>query len=172
MPVAPTSYLELHALLLRADAFHALVPFDERYIGARDHADMWLELDARGECALVDPAVVVRYPWARLRPMDYAFYLPRWSDAWGERSYEAFNRDRRLTDDAIDDVFRAGHRKRRFEGAWWWPTGHNMTARGVRQLSRAVDAVATPTAVRWSDRRRARAGTARVAHVASWDPGA
>jgi GT2 family glycosyltransferase len=172
MPVAPTRYLELHAVLLRADAFHALVPLDERYIAARDHADMWLELDARGERALVDPAVVVRYPRARLRPIDYPFYLPRWSDAWGERSYEVFNREHRLTDDSIDDVFRAGHRTRRFEGAWRWPTGHSVTARGTRQVVRAIDAVATPTAVWWSDRRRARAGAARIVHMASWDPGA
>jgi GT2 family glycosyltransferase len=171
MSVMPTSYLELHALLLRGDAFHALVPFDERYIGARDHADIWLELDARGETACVDPAVVVHYPRARLRLMDYAFYLPRWSDAWAERSFRAFNSERRLTEDSIDDVFRAGHHKRRFEGAWRWPAGRRLTARGTRQAMRAVDAVATPAAVWWSDRRRAHAGAARVAHAASWDTG-
>jgi GT2 family glycosyltransferase len=171
LTVAPTSYLELHALLLRGDVFDALVPFDERYVGARDHADMWLAIAARGEVACVDPVVVVRYPRARLRPTDYRFYLPRWSDAWAERSFRAFNAAHGITDDGIDDVFRAGHRRRRFEGAWGWPQGRTLGARGARKAIRAVDAIATPAAVWRSDRRRARAGAARVAHAASWDRG-
>lgn len=166
-----TEYVEPHCLLARVDALRRIGPFDEALIAAREHSTLSLQVTEMGGEIWLEPSVVVRYPWPKRNTLaDYRFYLPRWSDAWAERSFHRFNDTWRLTDLTIDDIFRMGHRERRL-GRPPEP-GEGLRGRGRRMMYRArgaLDRVVTPLAVRACDRRRARAGPARVLHRASWD---
>ena len=165
---APTEYLELHCVLVRTQLFEQIGLFDEELIAARDHADLWLKAAAVG-AASPEPAVNVRYTWPkRLRPTDYRFYLPRWSDEWSERSYSRFNARWQLADTSIDDVFRratldspperltasADPRRVRL-----WRAGRRAR-RGLDMLLTPIVACRRPSAVL--------AAAHRAVHAASW----
>ena len=168
---APTEYVEAHCLLARVDALQRIGPFDEALVAAREHTTLALQVSALGGGIWLEPSVVVRYPWPkRNTPGDYRFYLPRWSDEWAERSFRRFNETWQLTDVAIDDIFRQGHLERRIGRR---PArGNGVRARSQRLVlsaRRGLDRFVTPLAVKACDRRRARRGSARVLHTASWD---
>lgn len=166
-----TEYVEPHCLLARTDVLRRIGPFDEGLVAAREHSTLSLQVTARGGEIWLEPSVVVRYPWPKRNTLaDYRFYLPRWSDEWAERSFRRFNETWRLTDLAIDDIFRQGHRERRFEQRpepdhGRWARAGAMARRGRR----GIDRVVTPLAVRACDRRRDRAAPPRVLHAASWE---
>jgi GT2 family glycosyltransferase len=89
-----TELIELHCLLARRAFLDQLGPFDEAYLAGRDETDLSLEAKRHGWTVWVEPAVVVGYPSPkRLLPFDYSYYLPRWSDAWWDRSLRAFQRN-------------------------------------------------------------------------------
>jgi GT2 family glycosyltransferase len=167
----PTELVELHCLLARRECLELIGPFDESFVAGREETDLSLLAARRGWTALLEPAVVVGYPSPkRLSARDYAYYLPRWSDAWSDRSFRAFHRKWGLGDDATGEPFRTGHRARRI-GRWpgtepGWPGHRRRLAWKVR---RVLDLVVTPVAVVAADRRRRRAAPARVVHTASWD---
>jgi GT2 family glycosyltransferase len=168
LPRAPSELVELHCVLLRTSVLRHLGSFDEDLVAAREEADLALRLADISEQIVVDPSVVVRYLWPkRLRASDRSFFRARWSAAWGERSFVAFNRKWHVTDTSIDETFHQGHLQRRIGT---WPHAGGWTAKARWKARRAVDVVATPLAVRAEDRRRTRAGPARVVHRASWDP--
>jgi GT2 family glycosyltransferase len=164
---APSELVELHCVLLRVEVLRRLGPFDEDLVAAREEADLSLRLAGIGERIVVDPSVVVRYLWPkRLHPSDRPFFRARWSADWAARSFAAFNRKWGIADPAMDESFHQGHADRRVGG---WPHSGGWTAKAAWKARRAVDVVATPLAVRAEDRRRRRAGPARVVHRASWD---
>jgi len=75
-----------------------------------------------------------------------------------------------LSDDAIDDIYRDGHRQRTLGGRP--PRGSNLGARWGRmryRARRAITVVVTPMLVRAVDRRRSRCAPARILNRASWD---
>jgi GT2 family glycosyltransferase len=168
---APTEYLETHCALARADALQRVGPFDEGLIAAREHTTLALQVSALGGGIWLEPSVVVRYPWPKRNTLaDWRFYLPRWSDEWADRSFRRFNETWQLTDLAIDDVYREGHLERRLGQRR--VTGNGIRARTkrlIRGVRSGLDRVVTPLAVKASDRRRARRGSVRVLHTASWD---
>jgi GT2 family glycosyltransferase len=168
---ARTEYVEPHCLLARVDVLRRIGPFDEALIAAREHSTLSLQVTAMGGEIWLEPSVVVRYPWPKRNTLaDYRFYLPRWSDAWAERSFRRFNDTWQLTDLTIDDVFREGHRERRLGRPPEPEDGLRGRARHMAYRARgALDRVVTPLAVDACERRRARAGPARVLHHASWD---
>jgi GT2 family glycosyltransferase len=167
----PTEYVEAHCLLARVDALRRIGPFDEALVAAREHSTLSLQVTGMGGEIWFEPSVVVRYPWPKRNTLaDYRFYLPRWSDAWADRSFERFNDTWQLTDLAIDDVFREGHRERRLGPQP--ESGDGVRGRARQMIYRArgaLDRVVTPLAVVACERRRARAGPARVIHRARWD---
>jgi hypothetical protein len=163
--------IELHCALARTDALHRVGPFDEQLLVARDHTDLGLKVRQAGGSVWLEPLAVVRYQWPKkLRLTDYPFYLARWSDQLGERSYERFNSTWGLRDTRIDEVFRRGHRIRRWGGQPPRQPGLRGRVRLWRHRARrAVDMVVTPIAVGAVERRRAKAAPAAVVHCASWD---
>jgi GT2 family glycosyltransferase len=167
----PTELVELHCLLARRACLERIVPFDETLLAGREETDLSMYAAQHGWTAWLEPAVVVGYPSPkRLRPSDYAYYLPRWSDAWSDRSFRAFHRKWGLGDHATTERFRVGHRERRIGTC----PGRQPGWRGRRDLlawraRRALDLVITPALVVVADRRRRRAAPARVVHTASWD---
>jgi glycosyltransferase involved in cell wall biosynthesis len=167
----PTGYVEAHCLLARVDVLRRIGPFDEALIAAREHSTLSLQVTAMGGEIWLEPSVVVRYPWPKRNTLaDYRFYLPRWSDAWAELSFQRFNETWQLTDLSIDDVFREGHQERRL--GLRAESGKGLRGRARHMIFRgrgALDRVVTPLAVRACERRRARVGPARVLHGASWD---
>jgi GT2 family glycosyltransferase len=168
---ARTEYVEPHCLLARADVLRRVGPFDEGLVAAREHSTLSLQVTAMGGEIWLEPSVIVRYPWPKRNTLaDYRFYLPRWSDAWAEKSFRRFNETWQLTDLAIDDIFRQGHRERRLEQRPESWNGLRGRTREIGRLARrGLDRVVTPLAVEACERRRARAGPARVLHRASWD---
>ena len=168
---APTEYVEAHCMLARVDVVRRVGPFDEELVAAREHSTLSLQIRELGGDIWLEPSVVVRYPWPKRNTLsDYRFYLPRWSDAWADRSFRRFNDTWQLTDLTIDDVFREGHRDRRLEQKRETPDGLRGQARRiVRRTRGGLDRVVTPRVVEACERRRARTGPARVLHRASWD---
>ncbi len=168
---APTEYVEAHGLLARVGVLRRIGPFDDGLIAAREHSTLSLQVVAIGGEIWFEPSVVVRYPWPKRNTLaDYRFYLPRWSDEWAERSFRRFNDSWQLTDLAIDDIFRQGHRERRLGRRQESGDGLRGRIRAVVHRARAaLDRVVTPRVVAACERRRARAGPARVIHRASWD---
>lgn len=167
----PTELVELHCLLARRECLERIGPFDESLVAGREETDLSLFAAQYGWTAWLEPAVVVGYPSPkRLRPFDYGYYLPRWSDAWSDRSFRAFHRKWGLGDHATGERFRDGHRLRRI-GRWPGsrPGWGGFRDRLAWKARRALDLVVTPAAVMLADRRRRRAGPARVVHAASWD---
>jgi GT2 family glycosyltransferase len=167
----PTESIETHCVLVRTEALRRIGPFDEGLVAGREHSTLALLAREAGGEIWLEPSVVVRYPWPKRNTIaDYLFYLPRWSDEWGERSFRRFNETWRLTDTTIDDVFRRGHLQRRMGGGP--PGGAGFVPRMGRMWYRArriLDRVVTPQMVRWTDRQRATSGPARVLHAASWE---
>ncbi|MGH8978313.1 MAG: glycosyltransferase family 2 protein [Acidimicrobiia bacterium] len=166
-----TEYVEEHCLLARVDVLRRIGPFDEALLAAREHSTLSLQVTAMGAEIWLEPSVVVRYPWPKRNTLaDYRFYLPRWSDAWAEPSFRRFNDTWQLTDTEIDNIFRQGHRERRLEQR---PASRNglrgRTRPAVLRARAGLDRVVTPLAVGACERRRARAGPARVLHRGSWD---
>ena len=167
----PTELVELHCLLVRRTCLERIGPFDEALVAGREETDLSLFAERYGWTAWIEPAVVVGYPSPkRLRPSDYLYYLPRWSDAWSDRSFRAFHQKWGLGDHATGEPFRRGHRMRRI-GKWPGPQPgwRGRRARVAWKARRALDLVVTPAAVAITDRRRRRAGPARIVHAASWD---
>jgi hypothetical protein len=168
---ARTEYVESHCLLARADVLERIGPFDEALIAGREHSSLALQVAALDGEIWLEPSVVVRYPWPKRNTLaDYRFYLPRWSDEWAERSFRRFNETWQLTDLAIDDVYRQGHRERRLGQRR--VSANGLRARFqqlVRRAQRGLDLVVTPLVVKACDHRRARVGPARVLHRARWD---
>jgi GT2 family glycosyltransferase len=166
----PTELIELHCILARRACIEQLGAFDEAYLAGRDETDLSLEAGRRGWSVWLEPAVVVGYPSPkRLRPSDYPYYLPRWSDAWWNRSRRAFQQKWGVENER-DDIYRLGHRQRRigrFPGAKpGWAGRRDLVAWKIR---RALDLAVTPVLVMVADHRRRRARPARVVHAASWD---
>jgi GT2 family glycosyltransferase len=168
---APTEYVEAHCMLVRVDMLRRVGPFDEELVAAREHSTLSLRVTELGGEIWLEPSVVVRYPWPKRNTIsDYRFYLPRWSDAWADRSFRRFNDTWQLTDLTIDDVFREGHRERRLEQERATGDGlRGQTRWFVRRARGGIDRVVTPRIVQACERRRARTGPARVVHRASWD---
>ena len=163
--------IELHCILARRECLDDLGTFEEAYLAGRDETDLSLEAARRGWSVWLEPSVVVGYPSPkRLRPSDYPYYLPRWSDAWWDRSLRAFQQKWGLEADERDEVFRRGHRQRRIGKC----PGRHPGWQGFRDLlawrvRRVLDHVITPVTAVITDRRRRRAAPARVVHTASWD---
>ena len=168
---APTEYVEPHCLLARVDVLRQLGTFDEELLVAREHSMLSLQVTAAGGEIWLEPSTVVLYPWPKRNTVsDYRLYLPRWSDEWAERSFRRFNDLMQLSDDAIDDIYRDGHRQRTLGGRP--PRGSNLGARWGRmryRARRAVTIVVTPVLVRAAERRRSRCAPAQIVHRASWD---
>jgi GT2 family glycosyltransferase len=166
----PIELIELHCILARWACLDQLGAFDEAYLAGRDETDLSLEAARRGWSVWLEPAVVVGYPSPKhLRPSDYLYYLPRWSDAWWNRSLLAF-RQKWGVENERDDVYRLGHRQRRigrFPGTKPGWAGRRVLA--AWKIRRALDLAVTPALVIVADRRRRRARPARVVHAASWD---
>jgi len=167
---SPSTTVELHCALARADTLRRIGPLDESLMSARDHIDLGLRLAAAGAPVWMEPGVVVHYLWPkRLATSDYPYFFARWSDQWGERSFASFNETWRIDDTSIDEGFRYGHRARRLRRVPW-PSGWRGHVAHTRHRVRVVvDRVATPLVVRHYDRQRARATAPRVVHAGSWD---
>jgi GT2 family glycosyltransferase len=168
---APTTFAELHCLLVRTATLRELGPLDEELVAAREHSELILGIAQLGGTVWFEPRVVVRYPWPKsLRASDYPFYMVRWSDEWGTRSFARFNATWSIADTSDDAKFAQGHLLRRLGSAPVPASAARGPAwRAARHAWRVVDRVGTPVAVRVTDRRRARVAPGRVTHRASWD---
>jgi GT2 family glycosyltransferase len=166
----PSTNLEPHCALARADTLRRIGPLDESLMSARDHIDLGLRLTAAGASMWMEPGVAVHYLWPkRLATSDYPYFFARWSDEWGERSFASFNETWRIDDTSIDQGFRHGHRVRRLRYVPWPPGWRGRVAQTRHRVRVVVDRVATPVVVRYYDRQRARATTPCVVHAGSWD---
>ena len=137
-----TELVELHCLLARRECLERIGPFDEAFVAGREETDLSLLAEQRGWTAWLEPGVVVGYPSPkRLRPSDYLYYLPRWSDAWSDRSFRAFHQKWGLGDHATGERFQQGHRMRRI-GRWpgtragWRARVPRLFAHGERRCAK------------------------------------
>jgi GT2 family glycosyltransferase len=166
---APTTAVETHCVLARADVLRRIGPLDESLMNIRDHIDLGFRFTSCGAAVWLEPAVVVHYLWPRrLRWRDLAFYSARWSDEWIERSHASFNAAWNITVPTLDDAQRDAYRKRRLRRAPWPAGWRGRLARTRFRLRVRLDRFGTPRVVRHFDRQRARATPPRIVHAASW----
>jgi GT2 family glycosyltransferase len=167
----PSGFVELHCLLARTDVLELIGPFDEGLVAGREHSDLVLRIaDKTGGVPLLEPAVTVRYASRKhLSPHDWAFFLPRWSDEWARSTFAHFNERWQLCDTSVDAWFLRGALARRLHDRYQPRTGVRLWGwRAVRRGRRALDKIATPAALRAADRARARCGSPRLVHRATW----
>jgi GT2 family glycosyltransferase len=100
LPREPVGQIELHATLVRMEAFARLGPLDERLAGAVEHSDLCLAVRSHGGEVYREPASVVTYvPPPPFDPLDLPYFQLRWSDAWNRASLERFCEKWELAED-------------------------------------------------------------------------
>lgn len=78
-----TELCEFHCMLVRADVFDTLGPFDETLLNTKEHLDFCMNVMALGRTVYFEPDSVVTYvPGPVLAWRDIPFYMLRWSNDW------------------------------------------------------------------------------------------
>jgi GT2 family glycosyltransferase len=116
LAATPTTYIELHCVLITAAAVDALGGFDEGFGAMFDHDDIALRIAELGGTIWFEPTAVVSYvsiarrppevgrigsPW---RPSDLPFFVRAWAEAPNARSRAHFARKHGIDEASLPDV--------------------------------------------------------------------
>ncbi|MBF2098375.1 MAG: glycosyltransferase [Gloeomargaritaceae cyanobacterium C42_A2020_066] len=149
-----TQLLELHTILIRAEALQALGGFDETLISMGEETDLCLKVARQGKAIYAEPKAVMTYvPPFDPQPMDLPFFFVRWSRAWCEQSQAHFQSVWGVAQDSPNiqhyGTFVINHRHlafRKWMGSTWF---HRFQRYRLRFLAWWMNRRATQLALQW-----------------------
>ncbi len=107
-----TELCEFHCMLVRADVFETLGPFDETLLNTKEHLDFCMNVMALGRTVYFEPDSVVTYvPGPVLAWRDIPFYMLRWSNDWELTSLARLQEKWNLAED--------GYFKQKYKALGW-----------------------------------------------------
>lgn len=85
-----TQLCEFHCVLVRRSVFDRIGPLDEEMMATKEHLDLCMGVISTGGKVVFEPKSVVTYVFPHrgspVRPVDWPFFLLRWSPEWQKRS--------------------------------------------------------------------------------------
>lgn len=85
-----TQLCEFHCVLVRRSVFGRIGPLDEEMMATKEHLDLCMGVISTGGKVVFEPKSVVTYVFPHrgspVRPIDWPFFLLRWSPEWQKRS--------------------------------------------------------------------------------------